>query len=161
MKGRSYLTSQSFGVSASAQGKYCLGSWGTDCRLLWSMVCLPGELWKDSFFPASTPQSLGFYFVLVMVFSIFEMPPSERLGIKTGFLWQVRKLHLERTQYRKWLELEVQIGMPKMRQKCSAWVATRPLCGDWMSWLLLLESGPSAGIRSRQVWDPSSRSNRT
>ena len=88
------MTSQSFGVSSSALEVLTVG----DCRLLWS---LPGELWKDRFFLASALQSLGFYFVLVMVFSIFEMPPSQRVGIETKFLCQVRRLHLGKMQYRK------------------------------------------------------------
>lgn len=77
------------------------------------------------------------------------MPPSERVRIKSGFLCQVKRLCLGRMQSRKQLELKVQIAVPSIRQKCSSWQDTKPRCGDWMPWLLLLEpDSPSPGVAS-------------
>lgn len=70
---------------------------------------------KTDSLPVSTTQLSRFCFVLVMVYNNFEMSPSERIRRKTGFLFQVKRLCLERMQSRRWLELEVQIGLPGMR----------------------------------------------
>ena len=129
--------------------------------LAWALKTLVGDpfrAWnayqvdsgKTDSLPVSIPQILGFCLVLVMVFSVFEMPLSDSIRIKSGFLFQVKRLFLEWMQ--SWRKLEGEFGLPSMRQKAhSRWTP-----GDWMLWLLLESNGPSPEVRAAWGWDPSS-----